>query len=100
YMDRGCNYNCGYGDVGAMLRYFFSKKQKKELPTIIHFMGASKPWLVSYYGKFGERYYQFLKPYLEGREKWQFSVRYLYKANALLHTAVKILRGRGEKWER
>lgn len=93
YLERTYNHDCGYGNLTSMLLYWLTPPAKKQVPTVIHFMGAKKPWMPEYYGKFGERYLLFLKPYLSRKEGIQFALRYFYRGKALFGTALRKIRG-------
>lgn len=63
-MERKYNYSTGYGNGIGMLRYMaggFVKERR--YPVIVHFMGPTKPWHPTYYGKFGREYRRYLKEY-------------------------------------
>lgn len=89
YLERTYNYNSGYGDTKSMLRYWGTLYSKKNVPVVIHFMGASKPWMPEYYGKFAERYLPYLKPYLSGKERIRFTFRYVYRIKSLLKAVAR-----------
>lgn len=87
-LPRKYNYNTGYGTLRDMLRYMAGwRDPAKPQPVIVHYMGESKPWQDSYYGKYFWEYYAYYRKYLSGRERLNLLVKPLWVAKKMIRAA-------------
>lgn len=85
---RKYNYNTGYGTPRDMLRHMAGLRDPGEpQPVIVHYMGESKPWQSSYYGKYFWEYYTYYRKYLSATARLQLAAKPLRVAGKMVQAA-------------